>query len=249
MLLVFPLVSMSHILKDQMLVFPQDLLMTKSIVRSVGVNTTTGISTVQLSNLDGTETLLNGLTNFTGISSHVLVTPVPFVQPTTNSTISNRNTYSTVKPTGMFPYMYDDGADNFEGYIDTTLSAASSSTLKTQIDAVNNYYKKWVNQNVDIQYWGVYEYRVPRSRFSGDRLDDATDTLLYSDAVADKRAGSPVRDENTNEILTDTSIWDLDLTKVTMYKVEFSWYGAVGALFLAYVPVSNGEARWYEFII
>ena len=29
-----------------------------------------------------------------------------------------------------------------------------------------------------------------------------------------------------------------------MYKVEFSWYGAVGALFLAYVPVSNGEARW-----
>lgn len=29
-----------------------------------------------------------------------------------------------------------------------------------------------------------------------------------------------------------------------MYKIEFSWYGAVGALFLAYVPVSNGEARW-----
>ena len=44
--------------------------------------------------------------------------------------------------------------------------------------------------------------------------------------------------------LTDDSIWEIDLTKVTMYKVEFSWYGAVGALFLAYVPVSNGEARW-----
>ena len=29
-----------------------------------------------------------------------------------------------------------------------------------------------------------------------------------------------------------------------MYKIEFSWYGAVGALFLAYVPVGNGEARW-----
>ncbi len=29
-----------------------------------------------------------------------------------------------------------------------------------------------------------------------------------------------------------------------MYKVEFSWYGAVGALFLAYVPVGAGEARW-----
>ena len=29
-----------------------------------------------------------------------------------------------------------------------------------------------------------------------------------------------------------------------MYKIEFSWYGAVGALFLAYVPVRNNEARW-----
>ena len=29
-----------------------------------------------------------------------------------------------------------------------------------------------------------------------------------------------------------------------MYKIEFSWYGAVGALFLAYVPVGAGEARW-----
>jgi len=29
-----------------------------------------------------------------------------------------------------------------------------------------------------------------------------------------------------------------------MYKIEFSWYGAVGALFLAYVPLDNGEARW-----
>ena len=29
-----------------------------------------------------------------------------------------------------------------------------------------------------------------------------------------------------------------------MYKIEFSWYGAVGALFLAYVPLDSGEARW-----
>ena len=36
----------------------------------------------------------------------------------------------------------------------------------------------------------------------------------------------------------------MDFSKVTMLKVEFSWYGAVGALFLAYVPVDNGEARW-----
>ena len=40
------------------------------------------------------------------------------------------------------------------------------------------------------------------------------------------------------------SLYEFDFTKVTMLKIEFSWYGAVGALFLAYVPVGNGEARW-----
>ena len=48
----------------------------------------------------------------------------------------------------------------------------------------------------------------------------------------------------TNTLQTDTSIWNLEFDKVTMYKIEFSWYGAVGALFLAYVPVGAGEARW-----
>jgi hypothetical protein len=40
--------------------------------------------------------------------------------------------------------------------------------------------------------------------------------------------------------------WGLDLSKVTMFKIEFSWYGAVGAQFLAYVPAGNGEARWVQ---
>ena len=144
----------------------------------------------------------------------------------------------------MFPYKYETADGDQEGYIDTTLGSDQASTLKTQIDNVNNYYDRWVNQNVALEYLNVYEYRVPRSRFSGDRLDGATDDLLYSDAVADKRAGSQVQNADTLEFETDTSIWNLDFTKVTMYKIEFSWYGAVGALFLAYVPVSNGEARW-----
>lgn len=38
--------------------------------------------------------------------------------------------------------------------------------------------------------------------------------------------------------------WTLDLSRVTMFKIEFSWYGAVGAKFLAYVPIGNNEARW-----
>jgi hypothetical protein len=39
---------------------------------------------------------------------------------------------------------------------------------------------------------------------------------------------------------------------VTMYKIEFGWYGAIGARFYAYVPVGNGDCRWvtmHTFVI
>jgi len=210
------------------------------IYRVAGI-TTTGLLT--LNDLSGAA--ITGLTNgtYTGVG-HEIITPVPFVQPLSGQ-IATKTRYTTVKPTGMFPYLYKtDGGDPTEGYIDTTLPVSSVGITTSQIDAINNYYGKWVNQNVAKEYWNVYEYRIPRSRFSGDRLDNLTDDLLYSDAVSDKRAGEYVIDPDTSEIVEDTSIWDLDFTKVTMYKIEFSWYGAVGALFLAYVPVSNGEARW-----
>ena len=213
-------------------------------VKSVVHNTTTGITTVQLKTLaDADVDSLANLTNGTG--NHRLVTPVPFVQPTVPSDVdSGLNAYASVKASGMFPLQYETADGDKEGYIDTRLGSASAATLKGQIDKVNAYYDKWVNTNVAIEYLNVYEYRVPRSRFSGDRLDGTTDELLYSDAVADKRAGSKVQNADTLEFEDDTSIWDLAFDKVTMYKIEFSWYGAVGALFLAYVPVSNGEARW-----
>ena len=210
------------------------------IYRIAGI-TTAGVLT--LNDLSGSA--VTGLTNGTYTSvGHQIITPVPLVQPLSGQ-IATKTRYTTVKPTGMFPYLYKtDGNAPTEGYIDTTLLVSETPDLKVQIDAVNNYYDKWVNQNVAKEFWNVYEYRIPRSRFSGDRLDNLTDDLLYSDAVSDKRAGQYVIDPDTSEIVTDTSIWDLDFTKVTMYKIEFSWYGAVGALFLAYVPVSNGEARW-----
>jgi hypothetical protein len=231
-------------------------------VRHVGVNTITGISTCSLiaMNTNG-ETELTGLTNSpTVVAGHSLVTPVPFIQPTSGTLIGNgqggtgdKNKYASVRTaasdaetagTGMFPLFYQDGDGNTEGYINDGNDVTKVLTLKNEIVGINTYYKKWVNQNVQQEYWNVYEYRVPRSRFSGDRLDAGTEELLYSDAVGEFRAGNNVIDTDTNAEKTDTSIWDLDFEKVTMYKVEFSWYGAVGALFLAYVPVSNGEARW-----
>ena len=179
-------------------------------------------------------------------AGHKLITPVPFVQPVADGIIPNRSKYGTnsVKRSGMFPYMYKNSEGTNEGYVDTTLGSGDTADVKAQIQQVNLYYRNWINQNVKKDFWNVYEYRVPRSRFSGDRLDNATDDLLFSDVTALNRAGSNVKDETTGENTTDTSIWNLEFDKVTMYKIEFSWYGAVGALFLAYVPVGAGEARW-----
>ena len=117
--------------------------------------------------------------------------------------------------------------------------------------------KEWFNTCVPRPYRMVYEWRPVRAMFSGDKLDGAESTVRWSDintaandttagnagGGAINRPGDPVLTAD-NEILTTQSAYDIDFTKVTMWKTEFSWYGAVGAVFLCYVPVANGEARW-----
>lgn len=69
----------------------------------------------------------------------------------------------------------------------------------------------------------LYETVIPRSKWNGDQLLGQGD-----------------------------SGYILSFEDVTMYKIEFSWYGAIGAKFYAYVPVGNGDARWvllHTFVI
>lgn len=61
----------------------------------------------------------------------------------------------------------------------------------------------------------LYETIIPSTKFNGDPLDG-----------------------------TGKSGYNISFNEVTMYKIEFSWYGAIGAKFYAYIPVGNGEARW-----
>jgi hypothetical protein len=61
----------------------------------------------------------------------------------------------------------------------------------------------------------VFETIIPREKFTGDAL-----------------------------LGSGESGYVLTFEDVTMYKIEFSWYGAIGAKFYAYVPIANGEARW-----
>ena len=62
-----------------------------------------------------------------------------------------------------------------------------------------------------------YELKVPQNRWNGDQLN------------GNGRSG-----------------YDIDPENVTMWKIEFSWYGAIGVQFYAYVPVGNAEARWVK---
>jgi hypothetical protein len=113
----------------------------------------------------------------------------------------------------------------------------------------------------DYRY--TYEYRVPRRFFSHDRLDGQNRTQYYSDRTPGRSsftlsiagtAGSPTVSYGNStavstvdgDIATRESVWDVDFSKVTMFKMEYSWYGAVGGHFLAYVPdaTTAGEARW-----
>jgi hypothetical protein len=116
---------------------------------------------------------------------------------------------------------------------------------------------------VPNEYRYTYEYRVPRKFFSHDRLDGEDRTQYYSDRTPGRSSftvsiggtadspnvaygNSTAVTDDQNNILTRRSVWDIDLSKVTMFKTEYSWYGAVGGHFLAYVPdaTTAGEARW-----
>lgn len=43
---------------------------------------------------------------------------------------------------------------------------------------------------------------------------------------------------------TGPSGYNINIKNVTMFKIEFGWYGAIGAKFYAYIPSENDQARW-----
>jgi hypothetical protein len=68
---------------------------------------------------------------------------------------------------------------------------------------------------------------------------DPFDTQLYwtINIPRDKFNGDPLNSNGPSGYLIQPE-------KVTMYKIEFGWYGAIGARFYAYIPSGNGESRW-----
>lgn len=126
-----------------------------------------------------------------------------------------------------------------------------ASTGSANKGVYNMTLKEWFHLCVPPEYRKVYEWRPVRAMFSGDQLNGQNNDTRWSDVstanvdptdISVKRPGDPVKLDG--DIVKTKSEYDVDFSKVTMWKIEFSWYGAVGALFLCYVPVANGEARW-----
>ena len=131
------------------------------------------------------------------------------------------------------------------------VSSKEYDPTSTTVGQRNVTLKEWFKLCVPPEYRMVYEWRPVRAMFSGDQLNGTSNVVRWSDVstanvdptvIGVKRPGDPVTLDNAE--LTAQSQYNIDFSKVTMWKIEFSWYGAVGALFLCYVPVGNGEARW-----
>jgi hypothetical protein len=229
---------------------------------------------VTLSEIDNDTEISLG--SFSG--THHLKTPVPFIFPDTSNQTGQEDVMFPYARDFLNDAQFTDGplfgaihtADpdkyTHPGTFDS--DGDSNATIIQQIKDVNSGvtaadlsgathdvsgWANWIEWNVKPEYYKVYEYRVPRSLFSGDSMDGQGDRqVYYSDVVRTsggnntvKYPGQNVKTEaDPDANLIRDSIWGIDFTKVLMQKIEFSWYGAVGALFLAYVPVSNGEARW-----
>ena len=102
---------------------------------------------------------------------------------------------------------------------DSAIRRSNLNPLNTNVEIDGAFYNTIQPQLADGDpYDGgkkLYTLDIPRDKWNGDRLD-----------------GNGI------------SGYQIQMDRVTMWKIEFGWYGAIGARFYAYVPVDAGEARW-----
>jgi hypothetical protein len=98
---------------------------------------------------------------------------------------------------------------------------------------------------------GARERSLPDAQYwDGDQKPITLDTQNNNDflGLPNRQAFEVVipRDNWNGDALNGNgpSEWNWVAENVTMYKIEFGWYGAIGVKFYAYVPVSNNESRW-----
>jgi hypothetical protein len=81
-------------------------------------------------------------------------------------------------------------------------------------------------------------FERPGSEALGGQASPLNDLPRYETVISkDDFNGDPLDGSGA-------SGYNISFQEVTMYKIEYSWYGAIGAKFYAYIPVGHGECRW-----
>lgn len=111
-------------------------------------------------------------------------------------------------------YMFQIRGSEFNIVRRSTIPLPESTLLRMGLSASSQTATPIRSQSLENAK-ALYELVIKRDQFNGDKLDFSGD-----------------------------SGYQVKFEKVTMFKIEFGWYGAIGAKFYAYVPVSNDEARW-----
>ena len=131
---------------------------------------------------------------------------------------------------------------------------------RTSVEVQPGSVTEWGISNPTDQYFFRVEngqfYIVRRSTIPLDRLSLERSGLTLADQIREKTENpfdetlywtiKIPRDKFNGDPLNSNgpSGYLLQPEKVTMYKIEFGWYGAIGARFYVYIPTDNGDARW-----
>jgi len=114
------------------------------------------------------------------------------------------------------------------------LSIRRRSTIYLDEDSIarSNLDPKNTSVNIDGVFYPTIQPLIPDSDPYGDGTEFFTLDIPREKWNGDRLDGNGV------------SGYQIQMDRVTMWKIEFGWYGAIGARFYAYVPVNNGDARW-----
>lgn len=156
-------------------------------------------------------------------------------------------------PPKSFTYTVDDGTGRFPGgYTNGSMTAywETKRTFRYQPGRVTGF-TMGVRMSTDTGVEGdIIQWGCRNSYGDGYyfQLEKGTDLYIVRTSPDLGVLKIARQDWNGDKVQANEGAtgWSLDLSKVTMFKIEFSWYGAVGAQFYAYVPVDNGEARWVK---
>jgi len=157
----------------------------------------------------------------------------------------------TYPPPKSYTYEFDDGSGRYPGgYTDGVMTGQwiSKRAFRYQPGRVTGF-TMGVRMSIDtgldneIVQWGCKNDYGDGYYF---QLEKGTDLYIIRTSPGLGTLKVAREDWNGDQVLANagTTNWSLDLSRVTMFKIEYSWYGAVGAKFLAYVPTGHGEARW-----